>query len=142
MTKERKPIIYLKDQDIRFGEMDAYGHLNAKHYLDLVASARLIFLERDLKYPIEKIMSQGVGFYLKKATQNFRRPIVGLQRVWVRSFVSQLSEASLIVDFEILDADQAKAYATGQLEYVVVDLKTQRPVPPPDWLLDVFFTKE
>jgi acyl-CoA thioesterase FadM len=82
-----EPLIYEKELDIHFSFLDQYNHVNAKHYLDLVASSRLIYLERDMKMPLDKLMEQGIGFYLKTATQNFKRPIVGLDRVRIRSYV-------------------------------------------------------
>lgn len=137
---QRQPILFLQDQDIRFGELDSYGHVNAKHYLDIVASARIMYMERQLGCTMERITEAGFGFYLRKATQNFRIPIVGLQRVFVKSFVSEAKDSLFVVDFKILNHDQSKTHAMGQLEYVVVDLKTERPTTPPTWLEKFFFT--
>lgn len=136
---KRIPIIYQKEQDIRFGELDPYGHLSAKHYLDLVASSRLLFLERDLGYSLEKLTAAGFAFYLRKATQNFRVPIVGLQRIMIKSFVSKAEGSLFVIDFDIQNEKQTKTHASGQLEYVVVDMKTQRPTSAPDWLTALFF---
>ena len=120
-------------------ESDPHNNVNAKHYLDIIASARLNFLERELKVSFSDILEKGFGFFLKKAMQNFKRPIIGLKKIYVRSFVSQLLDTAIIVDFEILDDEQKKQFANGQLEYTIVDLQTQRPVKMPEWMMKYFF---
>jgi len=136
-----EPLVYQYEIDIHFSFLDHYNHVNAKHYLDLVASSRLIYLEREMKMPLSKLMELGVGFYLKTAIQNFKRPIVGLQRVLIRSKVMAIRDAYLDVSFEIVDLASGKIYADGTLEYVVMNLKTHRPSPPPLEIVHLFFGK-
>lgn len=137
-----KPIIYKNIVDIHFSYIDAFGHVNAKHYLDLVATSRLWFLERDMQMPLPTLMKAGYGFYLKKAVQNFRRPIIGLQGVLVTSYVAAVRDATLEIPFEIRTKDDEKVFADGILEYAVMDLNQMRPVPPPKMMLDLFFTNK
>lgn len=138
-TAQPLPIIYTGDIDVRFGDLDPYGHLNAKHYLDIVATARLRFLACEMKCPVEQLVERGIGFYLKKATQNFQRPIPGIQRVHQRSYVSAVNGAVLVIPYELMSEDKTIRYADGVLEYAVVDLKLNRPTEPPPWLLQLFF---
>ena len=135
---KREPIIYTGQTDIRFGDLDPYGHLNAKHYLDLVASTRLAYLERHLDCPLAKTTKQGIGFFLRSAEQNFQRPITGICRINVDSWVTKVAGASLSVQYRILSEDREKAFADGVLQYVVVNLQNERPTKVPHWLADLF----
>lgn len=139
----RKPIVYQTNVEIRFSEIDAYNHVNSKHYLDLVSTSRLNYLDRVMKFPIEKVLEKGLGFYLAMAQQFFKKPIVGLNTVHVTSFISKIDGAKLTIPYQILSEDKARLHSDGTLEFSVVDLKTGKPVKElPDWFLELFFEKE
>ena len=46
------PIIYENELQVRFSDLDGYGHMNSNVYADLLATSRLLFLEKDLKAPL------------------------------------------------------------------------------------------
>ncbi len=140
MTWEnKKPIVYEGEFPVRFADLDPYGHVNASHYLDYVASVRMHFLEEKMKMPPAKIVEQGVAFYLRKATQTFKKPINGIGTVYQRSHVERVEGALLVIPYELRDQKREILYSDGILEYAVVNVKTMKPVPPPDWVLDLFF---
>ena len=35
-----KPIVYRSELNVRFAELDPYGHVNSTHYLDYIISSR------------------------------------------------------------------------------------------------------
>jgi acyl-CoA thioesterase FadM len=139
-TMQAEPIKYEGHVDIRFADLDPYGHVNSKHYVDLVSTVRLNFMSQELKTPLESMTDKGIGFYLTKLTINYRRPIIGLQKVFVSSYVSEIrDEKVLIVPFEIKTADGTKLYSDGVLEFSVVDLKTNRMTILPTWVAKLLF---
>jgi len=135
----REPIIYDQTLDVRFGDLDPYGHLNSSIYLDIVNSSRLIYLERELGVKTSDLIERGIGFYLTRATQEFLRPVNGFARVRVRSHVANQEAARIRVAFALENPDTEKVYARGELEFVVMDLKTQRPTPVPEWMEAYFY---
>lgn len=136
----KKPIIYEDLVDVRFSDLDHYNHVNSKHYLDIISTSRLTFLAREMKMPIEKVTERGIGFYMSKAITNFKRPVVGLQKIRASSYISEVvNNKKLIIPFELKSEDSTVTFADGILEFAVIDMKTGRPTETPEWVLDLFF---
>ena len=141
-SQQLNPIKYIESLDIRFSDLDMYGHVNAKHYLDLISTSRLIFLADKMKKPIEEVTKEGIGFFMTKSTVNYKRPINGLQSVVCSSFVQEIrDEKILIIPFSISAERDQKVFADGVLEFAIIDMSTKRPTGAPAWLLDLFFEK-
>jgi YbgC/YbaW family acyl-CoA thioester hydrolase len=138
----RKPIIYDDIIDIRFSDLDHYNHVNSKHYIDLVSTARLTFLAKRMNFPIEKVTENGIGFFMIKSIVNYKRPIIGLQKVRIKSHVADIrDEKILIIPFEVCTEDDSKIFADGILEFATIDMTTKRTTILPDWALNLFFDK-
>jgi len=124
--------------DVRFSDLDAYGHVNSRNYLDYILSARILFMERELK--MKEVTDRGIGFFLKKVEQNFKRPISGVTRIRGVSYVQEVAGSKLKIPFRLEDADGG-VYSDGVLDFAVVDMITGRPVDAPEWVLDFLFCK-
>lgn len=136
----KKPIQFVEQVDIRISDLDMYGHVNSKHYIDLVSTARLVFMADKMKTPIEEVTKRGIGFYMTKSTILYRKPIVGLQKVLVSSFVQEIrDEKTLVIPFVISTPDQQKIFADGVLEFMLVDMVTKRTTGIVDWVEDLLF---
>ena len=136
----RKPIEYVDSLDIRFSDLDSYGHVNSKHYIDLVSTARLNFMLKQMKTKISDVTDRGIGFFMTKATMNFKRPINGLQKVRAASFVQEIRDKkTLIIPFSITSESRETIFSDGLLEFALIDLSTNRSTPAPDWIIDLFF---
>ncbi len=137
---QRKPIVYSELIDIRFSDLDMYGHVNSKHYIDIVATARLIFLKENMKVSVEEVAKRGVAFYMTKSTIQYKKPILGLQKVRASSFVREVKDGkTLVIPFTISNLGDDKIYSDGELEFALIDMTSKRTTPAPDWLLDLFF---
>jgi acyl-CoA thioesterase FadM len=134
---EREPIIYDHKIAVRFADLDPYNHVNASVYLDYIASARLTFLEETMKVPIQSITERNIGFYLKKVTQEFKRPIMGLCTVRIVSFVEAINFSTLTIPYALED-QSGSVYSEGVLEYAIVDLTKQSTCEAPNWVIDFF----
>jgi YbgC/YbaW family acyl-CoA thioester hydrolase len=136
----RNPIDYKECVDIRFSDLDFYGHVNSKHYVDFVSTARLVFLADKMKFPVEKVVDRGISFYMTKSAINYRRPIVGLQKVTVSSHVAEVRDNKiLVIPFSISSLDQKNIFADGVLEFAIVDVNTKRSTALTEWLERLFF---
>jgi YbgC/YbaW family acyl-CoA thioester hydrolase len=133
-----KPIFYEAALPVRFSDLDPYGHVNSTHYLDYVISARWAFARDNLKVTERSLSEKKVGFYLAKAQMAFKRPIAG-GTIVARSHVQEIAEAKLFVPFEIRSADGATLHSDGVLEFLVIDLTTNKPISCPDWVRGLFF---
>lgn len=136
----RRPIQYVDQIGVRFSDLDMYGHVNSKNYLDMVNTARTLFLERELKMSLAEITARGYGFFMTKSTINFKRPIAGFQNVLVTSFAREIHGGrSFTVPFSISTLDGAKTFSDGELEFRMIDMKTLRTCEAPDWVVDLLF---
>lgn len=136
----KKPIIYEDLVDVRFSDLDHYNHVNSKHYIDMVSTTRLTFLDREMKTPIEQVTERGIGFFMTKSTVNYKRPIQGLQKVRSKSHVADIKDGKiLIIPFELCSEDGTKTFADGILEFALIDMTTKRTTTAPEWILELFF---
>lgn len=136
----RTPLTYNETVDVRFSDLDLYGHVNSKNYIDFVSTSRLIYLAKTFGVSMEQLAEKGFGFYLTKSTVNYKRPITGLQRVRTKSFVEEIRDEKIFnVKFEMMTEDESRVFADGYLEFTVVDLHSKRASPAPDWFLQYFF---
>ncbi|RZU54060.1 (3S)-malyl-CoA thioesterase [Krasilnikovia cinnamomea] len=137
------PVIYDGTIDVRFSDLDAYGHVNAKNYVDYVATTRLRFLDERMPVSSAEIIRRGYAFYLRKSEITYRRPITGLATLHISSFSERLDGAQLAVRFDIRSADRSVLHSDGTLTYTIVALSTGKPVDEvPQWLAELFLQPE
>lgn len=142
MDSERKPIAYNGLAEIRFSDLDQYGHVNSKHYLDVVLTLRLNFMHESCGMSVEEVTQRGYGFYLTRSTIQYRRSIIGLQKVMIKSHVAEVKQGKvLVVPFEIRSRDESVLHSVGELEFVIVDLASQKPTTMAPWMEDLLFEK-
>lgn len=134
-----QPITYDYTLDIRFADLDSYGHLNSTRYLDLVNTARLLFMEREMGLRLSELVEKNVGFYMSKAMQEFLRPVKGLQQVRVTSHIENVISSKVVIEYEISNPEKDRVFSKGSLEYFVVDLITQKSTEMPLWMGPYFF---
>ncbi|MEU7904779.1 thioesterase family protein [Actinoplanes sp. NPDC049118] len=138
-----RPVLYDGTIEVRFGDLDAYGHVNAKNYVDYVATTRLRFLDDRMPLTAAEIAQRGFAFYLRTSEISYRRPVTGLGTLHVSSFSDRLDGARLVVRFEIRNADRTVLHSDGTLTYSIVALRTGKPVDEvPSWLSGLFFEPE
>ena len=138
--KPTKSIIYKNIVSTRFGDLDPYGHLNAKHYLDLIATSRLKYLQSDMNTSVEAVMKQGYAWYLRHSSTYFNKPIKGLQDVMCSSWVASIEGSKLLINFKLESEGEDVTFAEGSLTYIIVGMENGKPRDCPDWMRDLFFT--
>jgi acyl-CoA thioester hydrolase len=136
-----RPIHYRSVVAIRFSDLDLYGHVNSSHYLDYVISSRWEFARVHSNVTVRELAAKKVGFYLSQAQTTFRRPIGGVGSIVAVSHVERIVEARLVVPYAIRSEDETVLHADGTLEFVTIDLTTNKPIPVPDWAFSLFFEK-
>ncbi len=134
-----KPILYDYEIEPRFSDIDSYGHVNSKNYMDYVSTSRLYYMENVMGLSVEETFRQGLGFYLAGIEQKFIRPINGMVKVRIQSFIKEWQASRVLVDYKICSPDLEKTYSVGEIKYVCVDLKTQKPIDFPESIKKYFF---
>jgi len=127
MDKERR-LAYVENIPIRWGDMDAMGHVNNTVYFRYMEQARISWFE-DL-IPDEAAW-RSVAIVIANASCNYKRPVTYPGTVEVKLLVGQPGGSSVPTFYELrTDADPLPC-ADGAAVVVFVDMKTQKPARIP-----------
>ena len=113
--------------DVRWGDMDALGHVNNSRYLTYFEQARVAWLGT-----LEGVWTREAGPVLARITCDFRRPITYPAALEVEVSIIRLGHTSLTLQHAIRLDGQATVVAEGEAVVVWIDYATGRPVPLPD----------
>jgi acyl-CoA thioester hydrolase len=103
---------------VRWGDMDAVGHVNNAKYLTYFEQARVGWLES----LVSGAMSRSQGPVMANVACEFKRAIVYPATVIVEVALGSAGRSSLPTGYRIVDADDpAVEYATGSSTLVWVD---------------------
>ena len=123
-----KRLVHTITMPIRWGDMDAMGHVNNSVYFRYMESARLQWMG-EWGMPANP---RGCGPVIANAFCNFWRQLEYPGDVIVRSYVGALGQRSFDMFHELLRTDGGDTvYANGGATVVWVDFPAQRSVPLP-----------
>jgi len=116
---------------IRWGDMDAMGHVNNTIYFRYLESVRIEWLHGVGGAPDP----QGLGPVIVNAFCNFIRQLEYPGEVLARHYVANPGRSSFDTYITLERSDQpGVVYAEGGATTVWTDFKAQKSVPLPDWL--------
>jgi len=126
-----KKLVYEMRLPIRWGDMDAMGHVNNTVYFRYLEVVRLDWLFSLGVSP----NPQGVGPVIVNAFCNFVRQLEFPGDVQARLYVAAPGRSSFdtYTTLERVDAP-GLVYAEGGAKTVWTDFKAQKSVPLPDWM--------
>jgi acyl-CoA thioester hydrolase len=128
MNDDRK-LAYVERIPIRWGDMDAMGHVNNTVYFRYMEQSRISWF--DLLLP-GRDTSQGTGIVVANTSCNFRRPMRYPGTVEVKLYTGAPGASSITTYYELrVDADP-QPYADGAAVVVFVDPQTRKPHRIPD----------
>ncbi len=118
---------------VRWGEMDALGHVNNIIYLQYFETARVAYLERlGLDPPGPTWRDRGL--IIASLTCRFRVPVVYPDTLSVGARVKALGEDRLIMEHTAVSRKVGKVAALGEAEIVSYDYAAGRRAPmPAEW---------
>jgi acyl-CoA thioester hydrolase len=129
-----KTLIHSTTIAIRWGDMDAYGHVNNTVYFRYMESARVELLEY-LGCGLSGKGDAGGNPVIANAFCNFLRQLDYPGDVLVRTYVGTVGRSTIDTYHEMLRVgDDETVYANGGATIVWADLAAQRSVPLPDAL--------
>ena len=118
---------------VRWGDMDAFGHVNNSVFATYLEEARLRWFAT-----IEG------GWYDASAAPvvaaqsfNFRQPIEWPADIQIELFVNRMGNSSMTIGHRIVDSqDATRIHCDGSITMVWIDTRSGRPVPLPQALRD------
>jgi acyl-CoA thioester hydrolase len=120
-------LVHIERIAIRWGDMDAMGHVNNTVYFRYMEQARIGWFE-GLVPPGEAW--KGTGIVIANAACNFKRPINYPGTVEVRLSVGPLGGSSVPTFYELRVEEEL--YADGEATVVFIDMEKQKPVRIPE----------
>jgi len=114
---------------IRWGDMDAMGHVNNTVYFRYMEQARISWF--DALIPEEGAWKH-TGIVIANATCNYKRPLTYPGTVEVKVFVGAPGGSSVPTYYELHLEHDRHLYADGAAVVVFVDMERQKPVRIPE----------
>lgn len=118
---------------IRWGDMDAYRHVNNTVYFRYMEQVRVEFLET-LGHVI---LPKGKAPVIINASCTFLAPLTYPGVVEVKMYCGEPGNSSIPSSYEIRLQGDETLYATGDAKLVWTDMATGKSVPIPDDLRDL-----
>lgn len=123
---EKKPV-HVERIPIRWGDMDAMGHVNNTVYFRYMEQARISWF--DALVPADEAW-KNTGIVIANASCNFKRALNYPGTVEVRITIDPPGGSSVPTFYELMMDDML--YADGAAVVVFIDMKSQKPVRIPE----------
>jgi len=120
-------LVHVERIAIRWGDMDAMGHVNNTVYFRFMEQARIGWF--DALVPRGEAW-KSTGIVIANASCNFKRPINYPGTVEVRLSVGPPGGSSVPTYYELRMQDQL--HADGEATVVFIDMEKQKPVRIPE----------
>jgi acyl-CoA thioester hydrolase len=126
--EHHKKLIHITRIPIRWGDMDAYGHVNNTVYFRYMEQARVEWLEA-----MEVVvLPKGEAPVIINASCTFLVPMNYPGTVEVRTYIGQLGRSSIPTYVEMRLEGDDTLYAEGAAKVVWMDTATGKSVPLPE----------
>ena len=124
-----KKLLHTIQLQVRWGDMDIFGHVNNANYFRYLEQARISWFET-IGAPSG---NAGHGPMLVAAACNFRMPIVYPATVEIRTYAKAPGRSSIPMYQEIVDANRPTTlFADGDSTIAWIDYQLGKSTPLPD----------
>ena len=131
--KDEKRLAHIERIPIRWGDMDAMGHVNNTVYFRYMEQARISWF--DALIPEDEAW-QSTGIVIANASCNYKRAITYPGTVEVRLYVGAPGGSSVPTHYELRviqgEMSDPVPYADGAAVVVFIDMQRQKAVRIPD----------
>lgn len=127
--EHKRKLIFTTILPIRWGDMDAMGHVNNTVYFRYMEQARIEWFE-SLGYNTGQNASEGP--VIVNASCTFLVPLVYPGNIEVRMYLGQPGRSSLPTHYELRLAGSDTLYAHGDAKVVWIDPASGRSISLPD----------
>jgi acyl-CoA thioester hydrolase len=128
MTEDRR-LAHIERMPIRWGDMDAMGHVNNTVYFRFMEQARISWFNALVP---ERDAWQSTGIVIANASCNYKRAITYPGVVEIRLYVGAPGGSSVPTFYELRVDEDPVPYADGAAVVVFVDMKAQKAKRIPD----------
>ena len=133
--KEHGKLIYTARFPVRWGDMDAYRHVNNTVYFRFLEQARCEWLEQ---VGVRVRPDEAVGPVIINASCTFLIPVNYPSTVVVKMYVGEPGRSSVMTWYELFVEGDERLYAEGAAKTVWMDMRTGKSAPIPDFIRALF----
>ncbi|HID69501.1 MAG TPA: acyl-CoA thioesterase [Desulfobacterales bacterium] len=131
--------IFETEVTVRPDDIDMNNHVHFSRYLDYILMARYDQMKKDYKVSMEEFVARGFSWVASEVRIQYKRPILlGDRTVKVRTQLEEFDGARALVNFWIVKGENEKAAALGQVQYTMISMKSGRPTPVPDDIVEKY----
>jgi len=128
-------LIYTTSMPVRWGDMDAYGHVNNTVYFRYFEQTRVEWLERmGSRVSVE----EPVGPVIINASCTFLAPVNYPATVVIKMYAGDPGRSSVMTWYELFVDGDERLYAEGAAKTVWMDMRTGKSAPIPDVVRALF----
>lgn len=113
--------------ELRFSDLDAYGHVNSAVYFTYLETARVKLFSDFFR----EVSQHGIFTLVAKAECEFKIPITLYDEVIVTLWIAKTGRSSFDLEYRLHDS-QEKTYATARTTMVCFDSIKNRTVAIPE----------
>lgn len=117
---------------VRPDDIDMNQHVHGSRYFDYVLAARYDQMARHYKMPMDEFTKEGLGWFIKTAHVQYKRPLRLGESFTVRTWVDDIRRTEVTVQFEIVRKVSGKLCCDGYFDYTMISLATGRAEAIPD----------
>jgi len=121
---------YFHPIEVRYGDIDAQGHVNNAKYMTYMEHARISYFQKLGLWDGSSFMD--IGVILADVRVTFKAAINLGQNVRVGARMTRLGNKSMDMEHLIEDQDTGQIMATGFAVLVTYDYHTRQTIPIPD----------
>jgi acyl-CoA thioester hydrolase len=128
--EEHRSLLYTAHIPIRWGDMDAYGHVNNTNYFRYMEQARVEYLEQ-AGFPIRP---HNLAPVIVNTACTFLLPLTYPGTLELKMFAGSPGRSSIPTFYEFRLQEGTTLYATGEARIVWIDMSTGKAVAIPETL--------
>ena len=121
------PQTYSTPIELRFSDLDAYGHVNSAVYFTYLETARVKLFSDFFR----EVSKHGIFTLVARAECKFKLPIMLYDKVIVTLWLAKTGRSSFDIEYRIHDS-QEKTYATARTTMVCFDSIKNKTVAVPE----------
>lgn len=114
---------------VRWGDQDAFGHVNNTEFIRWFESARVAYLERTGLW--QMLAPDGIGPILAAISCNYRQPVAYPDTVHIGARVSRIGKSSFRMEHCVVADSTNAVCAEGDSTIVVLDYRRHKSIPIP-----------
>lgn len=114
---------------VRYGDIDAQGHMNHAAYFTFMEHARMMYLRRVDLWDLQDF--KALGLIVAEAGCTFERPVRLGETVNVGVRVPKIGNKSLVMEYGLTDAATDAEVAAGRTVLVAYDYDTNQSISVP-----------